>query len=59
MDVHGKNHHGAGSFGCHVIEISLMTPKGIKVLTAKKNARLFKATIGGLGQTGPIVSAKV
>jgi len=59
MDVHGKNHHGAGSFGCHVVELSLMTPKGIKVLTAKKNVGLFKATIGGLGQTGPIVSAKV
>ncbi len=59
MDVHGKNHHGVGSFGCHVTEISLVTPKGSKVLTAKKNARLFKATIGGLGQTGPIVSAKV
>ncbi len=59
MDVHGKNHHGAGSFGCHVIELSLMTPKGIKVLTAKKNVGLFKATIGGLGQTGPIISAKV
>lgn len=36
-----------------------MTAKGIKVLTAKKNARLFKATIGGLGQTGPMVSAKL
>ena len=58
MDVHGKNHHGAGSFGCHVTEISLMTPSGVKVLTPEKTAELFKATIGGLGQTGPIVSAK-
>ncbi len=59
MDVHGKNHHGAGSFGCHVTEISLMTTNGINVLTPNKNAGLFKATIGGLGQTGPIVSAKI
>lgn len=59
MDVHGKNHHGAGSFGCHVVEISLMTPKGVNVLTPSKNAGLFKATIGGLGQTGPIISAKI
>jgi decaprenylphospho-beta-D-ribofuranose 2-oxidase len=59
MDVHGKNHHGAGSFGCHVSEITLVTPKGTKVLTARKNTVLFKATIGGLGQTGPIASAKV
>ncbi len=59
MDVHGKNHHGAGSFGCHVSELTLMTPKGPKVASAEKNANLFKATIGGLGQTGPILSAKV
>ena len=59
MDVHGKNHHGAGSIGCHVEEISLLMPKGIKPLTAKKNVGLFKATIGGLGQTGTIVSAKL
>jgi len=59
MDVHGKNHHGAGSFGMHVTEITLMTPKGPKVLTPRKNASLFKATIGGLGQTGPIVSARL
>lgn len=58
MDVHGKNHHGAGSFGQHVTEFTLMTPKGPQVVTPKKNATLFKATIGGLGQTGPILSAK-
>ena len=59
MDVHGKNHHHAGSFGCHVTEITLMTPKGPKTITPKKSATLFKATVGGLGQTGPILSAKV
>lgn len=57
MDVHGKNHHGAGSFGQHITELTLMTPSGPKVVTPKSEA-LFKATIGGLGQTGPIVSAK-
>ncbi|MDJ1015276.1 MAG: FAD-binding oxidoreductase [Paracoccaceae bacterium] len=56
MDVHGKNHHGAGTFGCHVRALSLMTPKGPK--TVKEGSALFKATIGGLGQTGPIYSAK-
>ncbi|MBT8459818.1 MAG: FAD-binding oxidoreductase, partial [Boseongicola sp.] len=59
MDVHGKNHHGAGSFGVHITEITLMTPKGPKVLTPRKNAGLFKATVGGLGQTGPILSARL
>ncbi len=59
MDVHGKNHHGAGSFGMHVTEITLMTPKGPKVVTPAKNSALFKATVGGLGQTGPIMSARL
>lgn len=58
MDVHGKNHHGAGSFGQHITEITLMTPKGAKVITPKADDALFKATVGGLGQTGPILSAK-
>ena len=57
MDVHGKNHHHAGSFGEHILEITLMTPKGAQVITPKENKALFKATIGGLGQTGPILSA--
>lgn len=58
MDVHGKNHHDAGSFGCHITEFTLMTPNGAKVVTAESDEALFKATIGGLGQTGPILSAK-
>lgn len=57
MDVHGKNHHGAGSFGQHVTEFTLMTPAGPKTVTPK-DAALFKATVGGLGQTGPVLSAK-
>jgi len=58
MDVHGKNHHVAGSFGQHITELTLMTPQGPKVITPTKNKTLFKATVGGLGQTGPILSAR-
>jgi decaprenylphospho-beta-D-ribofuranose 2-oxidase len=58
-DVHGKNHHGVGTFGQHVVSIDLMVDGKIKRLTAKKNAGLFKATIGGLGQTGIISSARL
>ncbi|MEM6387659.1 MAG: FAD-binding oxidoreductase [Pseudomonadota bacterium] len=58
MDVHGKNHHGAGSFGQHITEMTLITPSGPQVVTPTKPASLFKATVGGLGQTGPILSAK-
>ncbi|AZQ66173.1 FAD-binding oxidoreductase [Silicimonas algicola] len=58
MDVHGKNHHGAGSLGQHVTEITLMTGDGPRTITPKDDAPLFKATVGGLGQTGPILSAR-
>lgn len=58
-DVHGKNHHGAGSFGQHVVEISLMNAGKTTTISASKHAELFKATVGGLGQTGVIVSAKL
>ncbi|MBT8408040.1 MAG: FAD-binding oxidoreductase [Alphaproteobacteria bacterium] len=57
MDVHGKNHHHAGSFGQHVTALALVTPKGRK--TAKTGSELFKATVGGLGQTGAIASAEM
>ena len=59
MDVHGKNHHHAGSFGQHVAEISLIGSKGAKTIGPKKSADLFKATVGGLGQTGIIASATI
>lgn len=57
MDVHGKNHHVDGSFGSHVTAIKLMVKGKPKTITPKRNATLFKATIGGLGQTGIIASA--
>lgn len=59
MDVHGKNHHGAGSFGQHVASITLLVNGEKKVISPKRSASLFKATVGGLGQTGIIVSAKL
>jgi len=58
-DVHGKNHHVVGSFGQHVTEITLMMNGKAKKVTPDKTTTLFKATVGGLGQTGVIVSAKI
>jgi decaprenylphospho-beta-D-ribofuranose 2-oxidase len=55
MDVHGKNHHGAGSFGQHVTALTLLTPQGPRELAP--GAELFRATVGGLGQTGIIARA--
>ncbi|MEM6479850.1 MAG: FAD-binding oxidoreductase, partial [Pseudomonadota bacterium] len=56
-DVHGKNHHHAGTFGQHVSEITLRFQGKTKRLRPENP--LFKATIGGLGQTGTIVAAKL
>lgn len=57
QDVHGKNHHHAGSFGAHVTEIRLVQNGAL--VTALPGTGLFRATVGGLGQTGVIVSAKL
>jgi len=58
-DVHGKNHHKAGTFGCHVLGFELMRSDGQKLFCSKdKNKGLFLSTIGGLGLTGVITWAK-
>lgn len=59
-DVHGKNHHGAGSFGDHVESLELMLADG-RVLRCSnsENRELFDATRGGMGLTGIICSAVV
>ena len=54
-DVHGKNHHKYGTFGCHVTEFELLKSNGKKLICSKdQNAGMFSATIGGLGLTGLI-----
>ncbi len=58
-DVHGKNHHGIGSFGQHVVSLVLLNGDKRQVIGPKRNADLFRATIAGLGQTGVIASARL
>lgn len=58
-DVHGKNHHGAGSFGQHVLAVDLLNANGAQHVTPDSDPGLFRATMGGLGQTGIIASAKL
>ncbi len=59
-DVHGKNHHRRGTFGCHVSALTLRTAGGeVKTCSASRNADLFHATLGGMGLTGIITSATV
>ncbi len=59
-DVHGKDHWLKGSFGNHVTELTLLRSDGrLQVCSTRQNEKLFFATIGGLGLTGLIVSAKI
>jgi FAD/FMN-containing dehydrogenase len=52
-DVHGKNHHAAGSFGDHVSAFELLRSDGTRLLcTPQQNSEWFAATVGGLGLTG-------
>jgi FAD/FMN-containing dehydrogenase len=59
-DVHGKNHHRRGTFGCHVEAFTLLRSDGrIHRCSAEYNAGLFSATIGGMGLTGIILTASI
>jgi FAD/FMN-containing dehydrogenase len=59
-DVHGKNHHRAGSFGNHVLEFDLLRSDG-NLLRCSHDAHRewFVATIGGLGLTGLITRVRM
>ena len=59
-DVHGKNHHTVGSFGCHVRAFELLRSDGTRRLCSREeNTDWFTATIGGLGLTGVITWAEL
>jgi len=59
-DVHGKNHHRAGCFGNHVLSLHLQRSNGERLTCSRQeNVALFEATIGGLGLTGLILSARI
>jgi FAD/FMN-containing dehydrogenase len=58
-DVHGKNHHVAGTFGCHVTQFELLRSDGSRrICSPTENPDFFRATIGGLGLTGVILWAE-
>ncbi|MGX1786233.1 FAD-binding oxidoreductase [Bosea sp. NPDC055332] len=59
-DVHGKNHHRAGTFGRHVRSFELARSDGsILTCTPTGNAGLFAATIGGMGLTGLVTQVEL
>jgi len=59
-DVHGKNHHSAGSFGNHIESFELLRSDGERLPCSRShNADWFRATVGGLGLTGLITWVEI
>jgi len=59
-DVHGKNHHAAGTFGDHLRCFELLRSDGERRLCSRQHhADWFRATVGGLGLTGLICWAEL
>jgi FAD/FMN-containing dehydrogenase len=59
-DVHGKNHHRAGTFSHHVRRIELARSDGERILcSCGERPEWFAATVGGLGLTGIILWAEI
>jgi FAD/FMN-containing dehydrogenase len=59
-DIHGKNHHRAGTFGRYVRRFELLRSDGSRrVCSPEEHPDWYEATIGGLGLTGLILWAEV
>ncbi|MFH0881575.1 MAG: FAD-binding protein [bacterium] len=57
-DVHGKNHHQAGTIGAHLQWIELIAANGERMRCGpRRNKALYQATAGGMGLTGLIYRA--
>ncbi len=59
-DIHGKNHHSRGSFGDHILGLTLLRTDG-EVIECGPHLRRewFCATVGGVGLTGLILTAEI
>ena len=59
-DIHGKNHHRAGSWCDSVEALTLVTPThGKRRITPTSDPDLFWATAGGMGLTGIVLDATI
>lgn len=59
-DIHGKNHHVDGCFCDHVDFFDLFTGSGDNIrCSLLEHPELFRATCGGMGLTGIILSAAI
>ncbi len=60
MNIHGKNNFQAGTFGRHVLEFDLLTPKGEHLTCSPdSNAELYRSAIGGFGMLGCFTRLKL
>lgn len=58
-DIHGKNHHRDGSFGRFVLDLRLLLANGEEIhCSPLERSELFWATVGGMGLTGCITTAR-
>ncbi len=59
-DVHGKNHHVAGTIGRHVQRLKLRVADGRVIeCSREQESELFLATLGGMGLTGHILEVEL
>lgn len=59
-DIHGKNHHVAGTIGGHVRSLVLRAADdSIVRCSREQHDDLFRATLGGMGLTGHILEVEV
>ncbi|NOU34092.1 MAG: FAD-binding oxidoreductase [Polyangiaceae bacterium] len=59
-DVHGKNHHVAGTFGAHVRRLRMRLADGdIVECGPDLESDLFHATVGGMGLLGHILEVEL
>jgi decaprenylphospho-beta-D-ribofuranose 2-oxidase len=57
-DIHGKDHHRAGSFGMYVEQIRMLLADGATVsVDRESDPDLLNATVGGMGLTGVVLDA--
>lgn len=57
-DIHGKNHHSAGSIGCSIRSL-LLARSDTPPQRLTPGDPLFQATVGGLGLTGVILDVEL
>lgn len=59
-DIHGKNHHQAGSWCAHMDSIRLLDGSGdVRVVSPTQEPEVFWATAGGMGLTGVVLDATI